>query len=114
MPSSFSTADKLETYDSYLRDLIIGLNGIQKITAKNMIQDKEHSKLRYEKTGRPLNAAIRDRVMAFKDARKKKLDKRAVGTCTIMGFTENHNVILEADNGTRFTKHDDKLLVVHC
>ena len=113
MPSSFPTADKLETYGSYLQDLIIRLNEIQKIAAKNMIQAKEQSKLRY-KTARPINAAIGDRVMIFKNAHKNKFDKRAVGTCTIMGFTKNHNVILEADHGTRFTKHVDKLSVVHC
>ena len=79
-----------------------------------MFLAKEHSKLRYDKTARPLNAAIGDRVIVFKDSRKKKFDKRAVGTCTIVGFTENHNVILEAVNGTRFTKHAEKLLVVHC
>ena len=112
MPSSFQTTDKLETYGSYLRDPIIWLNEI--IAAKNMIRAKEQSKLRYDKTARPLNAAIGDRVMIFKDARKNKFNKRAVGTCTIMGFTENHNVILEADDGTRFTKHADKLSVVHC
>ena len=114
MPSWFSITDKLETYDSYLRDLIIRLNEIQKIAAKNMIWAKEQLKLRYDKTAPPLNAAIGDRVMIFKDARKNKFDKRAVGTCTIMGFTENHNVILEADDGTRFNKHVDKLSVVHC
>ena len=51
--------------------------------------------------------------MVFKDARKNKFDKRAVGTCTIVGFTGNINVILEADDGTRFTKHAEKHLVVH-
>ena len=114
MPSSFATTDKLETYGSYLRDMIIRLNEIKKIAAKNMIRAKEQSKLRYDKTARPLNAAIGDRLMIFKDARKNKFDKRAVGTCAIVGFTENHNVILEADDGTRFTKHVDKLSVVCC
>ena len=114
MPSSFPTTDKLETYDSYLRELIIRLNEIQKIDAKNMIRAKEQSKLRYDKTARPLNGAIGDRVMIFKDARKNKFDKRAIRTCAIVGFTENHNVILEGDDGTRFTKHADKLSVVHC
>ena len=114
IPSSFPTKDKLETYGSYLRDQIIRLNEIQKITAKNMIQAKEQSKLRYDKTAQPLNAVIDDRVMIFSDARKNKFDKRAVGICTIVGFTENHNVILEANDGTRFTKHADKVSVVHC
>ena len=49
MPSSLPTTDKLETYGSYLRDLIIQLNEIQKIAAKNMIRAKEQSKLRYDK-----------------------------------------------------------------
>ena len=114
MSSSFPTADKLETYVSYLRDLIIWLNEIKKIAAKNMIRTKQQSKLRYDKAARPINVAIGDRVMIFKDARKNKFDKRAVGTCTIVGFTENHNVILEADDGTRFTKHANKLSVIHC
>ena len=46
MPSSFRTANKLETSDSYLRGLIIRLNEIQKIAANNMIRAKEQSKLR--------------------------------------------------------------------
>ena len=48
--SLFPTAGKLETYGPYLRDLIIRLNEIKKITAKNMIQAKEHSKLCYDRT----------------------------------------------------------------
>ena len=79
-----------------------------------MIQGKEHSKLRYDnKTARPLNVAIGDGVIVFKDVRKNKFDKRATGIYTIVGFTENHNVILEVDDGTRFTKHADKLLVTY-
>ena len=44
IPSSFPQGEELETYGSYLRDLIVRLSEIQKIVARNLVEAKQRSK----------------------------------------------------------------------
>ena len=113
-PSSFSQGEELETYGSYLRDLITRITEVQKIASKNLIKAKLRSKEWYDKRARPLNAEIGDQVYVVKDDRIGKFDSRAHSPYTIVGFTANNNMILESENGERFSQHADELLVTHC
>ena len=113
-PSSFPQGEEIETYGTYLRDLIVRVSEIRNLAAKNLIKAKHRSKEIYNKKSHPLNAKIGDQVYVVKDVRDGKFDSRAHGPYTIEGFTVNGNVTLETENGERFMKHSDKLLVVHC
>ena len=114
IPSSFLQGEETETYGVYLRDLIVRINEIQKLAAKSLIKAKLRSKEAYDKRARPLNAKLEDQVYVVKDTREGKFDSRAHGPYTILGFTAKGNATLETENGERFSKHVDKLLVTHC
>ena len=113
-PSSFPRGEEIKTYETYLRDLIVRVSEIRNLAAKNLIKAKLRSKEIYDRKSRPLNAKIGDQVCVVIDVRDGKFDSRAHGLYTIVGFTANGNVTLETENGERFTKHSDKLLVVYC
>ena len=113
-PSSSPQGEEIETYGTYLRDLIVGVSKIRNLAAKNLIKANLRSKEIYDKKSPPLNAKIGDQMFVVKGVRDGKFDSRAHGPYTIVGFTANGNVILETVNGERFTKHSDKLLVVYC
>ena len=114
VPNSFPEGEELETYGTYLRDLIVRVNEIQKLAATSLNKAKLRSKEIYDRRARPLNAKVGDQVYVIKDTRQGKFDSRAHGPYTILGFTSNTNVTLETENGERFSKHADKLLVTHC
>ena len=97
-PSSFPQGTELETYGSYLRDLIVTITEIQKIAYKNFTKAKSRSKEQYKKI-RPLNAKIGDTVYALKEIRDGKFDSRATRLYTVAGFTKNNNLILETEDG---------------
>ncbi|XP_051153829.1 uncharacterized protein LOC127291410 [Leptopilina boulardi] len=114
IPSSFPQGPELETYGSYLKELITRMSEIQGIAAKNLVQAKLKSKEYHDRTARPLKAKIGDKVFAYKEIRANKFDKRAEGPYTVVGFTQNNNVILEDENNERFSKHKDKLMMAYC
>ena len=58
MPSSFPQGDELETYGTYLHDLVVRLSEIQRITAHNMVKAKVRSKEAYDRRSRPLNEGM--------------------------------------------------------
>ena len=45
---SFPDSEKLETYGTYLQELILRLSEIKLIAARNLITAKEHSKKNYD------------------------------------------------------------------
>ena len=112
VPSSFPQGDELETYGTYLRDLVIRLPEIQRIATRNMVKAKVRSKEGYDRKSRPLKGKVGDQVYAIKEVREGKFDIRWEGPFTIVGFTENNNVILENEDGERLVKHADKILVL--
>ena len=114
IPSSFPQDEETETYGIYLRDLIVRINDIQKLAAKSLIKAKLRSKEAYDKKARPLHAKLGDQVYVVKNTRKGKFDSRAHGPYPIAGLTAKGNATLETENGERFSKHVDKLLVTHC
>ena len=62
---------------------------------------------------RPLKSKIGDQVYAVKELREGKFGSGREEPFTIVGFTENENVILEHEFGERCMKYADKLLVFH-
>ena len=112
-PSSFPQGEELVTYGSYLRELIVRLSETRKIAALNLIKAKVRSKEVNDRKSRPLNGKIGDQVYAIKEVRDWKFDNRREGPFTIVGLTENNNVLLEDEFGERCMKHADKLLIFH-
>ena len=112
-PSSFLQGEELETCSSYLCDLIVRLSEIQKIAARNLVRAKQRAKEFYDKKFPPLKGKIGDQVYAIKEVREGKFDSRREGPFTIVGFTENNNLILEEKFGERCMRHADKLLIFH-
>ena len=112
-PSSFPQGEELETYGSYLRDLIVRISEIQKIAARNLVRAKQRPKEFYDRKSQFLKGKVGDQIYAIKEVREGKFDSRREGPFTIVGFTENNNVILEDKFGERSMKHADKLLIFH-
>ena len=78
-----------------------------------MVKAKQRSKEFYDRKSRPLKGKIGDQVYAIKEDREGKFDSRREGPFTIVGFTENNNVILEDEFGERCMRHADKLLIFY-
>lgn len=113
-PSTFPDERKLETYGSYLRELITRLHEIRNQVAKNQIGAKMKSKKYYDRKAKPLNAQVGDFVRVKKEIRHGKLDKYyRDDVYKVIGFSDGNNVRLEANDGTNFSKHADKLKLTH-
>ena len=56
IPSSFPSNEKLETYGSYLQELICRLTEIKNMAADNLLKGKQYSKLNYDTENRIKNA----------------------------------------------------------
>ena len=104
-PSSFPQGEEVESYGTYLRDLIVRVTEIRKLAAKSLIKANLRSKENNDQKARPLNAKIGDQVYVVKDTRDGKFDSRAHGPYAIVAFTQYNNVTLETGNGKRFSKH---------
>ncbi|XP_051161523.1 uncharacterized protein LOC127281712 [Leptopilina boulardi] len=113
IPSSFPQGPELETYGVYLRDLIVRMHELQNLAADRLIRAKERSKEFHDSKARPSNVKVGDQVYTYKEVRTNKFDSRALGPYTVVGLTQNNNVILEDENGERFAKHKDKIMVAH-
>ena len=74
-PSSFPDLEKLETYGTYLQELILRLSEIKLIAARNLITAKEHSKENYDQKVKPFLRNVEDQVYIKKEAKTHgKLD----------------------------------------
>ena len=100
LPNSFPQGDELETYGTYLRDLVVRLSEIQRIAACNMVKAKVRSKEAYDRKSRPLKGKVSDPVYAMKEVREGKFDSRAEDPFTIVGFTENNKSLENARTQT--------------
>ena len=92
MPSSFPQEDELETYGTYLRDLVVWLSEIQKIVARNLVKANARLKEAYDRKSRPMKGKVDTLVYAIKEVRKGKSDSRRGDPFTIVVFTDNNNV----------------------
>ena len=100
---------ELETYSSYICDLMRCLREIQETARNNLIQAKIKSKTQYDKKARPQELQVGMLVYVLKEPRKGKLDRYYNGVFEIKEIRDNNNVILESETGKILTKHLDKV-----
>jgi len=108
IPSSLPT-NQVETYPSYLSELITRMNDLKTLAAESSINSKIRSKKYYDKNSRSHHYQRGDKVYVLKEPRASKLDVTYVGPFQIVSILENHNVILEDGDGKRILKHIDKI-----
>lgn len=108
VPSAFPT-DNLDTYPSYLSELVTKLNDLRELSAKHLIDSKYRSKKYYDVNAKTHNYAEGSLVYVLKEPRMNKLEKTYVGPYKLIKVLENHNAILENEHGKRLLKHLDKV-----
>ena len=112
-PSSFPDHEKLETYGTYLQELVLRLSEIKLIAAKNLITAKDHSKENYDRKVKPFLGNVGDQVFVKKEAKThRQLDNIYHGTYTLINILDKNNAILEKPDGKLFQKHFNKLKLV--
>ena len=113
-PSSFPDPEKLETYGTYLQELILRLSEIKLITAKNLIAAKEHSKENYDRKVKPFLRNVGDQVYVQREVKTRgKLDSKYHGPYTLINILDKNNAILEKPDGKLFQKHFNQLKIVN-
>ena len=100
-PSSFPSYERLETYGSYLQELIC-ISEIKNIAAKNLNNTKLKCKQIYYQKVNPFPGKLGDSVYVKREAKTNKLDSKSHGPYQIVDFLNKNNVILEAFEGKRF------------
>ena len=108
-PSQFPSANQIETYGSYLIDLVTHIDEIRAMAAKNLCRAKVRSKEIYDKRLNEQDFAVGDLVDVLNEPKKSKFDSQYVGPYEIIELLDKNNVILESAEGKRFLKHMDKL-----
>ncbi|XP_043474358.1 uncharacterized protein LOC122506310 [Leptopilina heterotoma] len=91
-PSSFPQEEKLETYGSYLTELINRLIEIRILAAKNLIDSKTKSKERYDKSIKPFLGKIGDKAYVLIEGMKRKFDPHYHGPYTIVDILDKNNM----------------------
>ena len=113
-PSSCPDPEKLETYGTYLQELILRLSEIKLISAKNLITAKEHSKENYDRKVKPFLGKVGDQVYVQREVKTHgKLDSKYHGPYTLIKILDKNNAILEKPDGKLFQKHFNKLKLVN-
>ena len=114
IPSSFPGPEKLETYGTYLQELILRLSEIKLIAAKNLFTAKEHSKENYDQEVEPSLGNVEDQLYVKREAKTHgALDNKPHGPYTLIKILGKNNAILEKPDGKLFQKHFNKLKLVH-
>ena len=109
LPSSFPSTDELETYGSYLQELITHISDIRSRAINNTIQSKLRSKNYYDKKVNAREFASGDLVLVQREVTDGKLDYPYEGPYTVVEVLEKNNVVLQRDDGSRIRKHMDKI-----
>ncbi|XP_051153378.1 uncharacterized protein LOC127287824 [Leptopilina boulardi] len=112
-PSSFPPEEKLETYGSYLVELISRLTEIKNMAAKNLIQSKLNSKENYDRKLKPFLGKIGDKAYVLREVKKSKFEPYYHGPYEIVDILDKHTAILITNEGQRFQKHIDKLKLAY-
>ena len=112
-PSSFPSYERLETYGSYLEELINRLSEIKNLAARNLINSKNGSKQLHDQKLNPFPGKIGDSVYVKREAKTNKLDSKSHGPYKIVQLLDKHTAILETEDGKRFQKHIDKLKIAY-
>ena len=113
LPSSFPSTDRLETYGSYLKDLVQYLDHIRSIAVNNLVQAKVRSKKYYDHGVNMKKFAVGDYVFVMRDPPLHKLDRFYDGPYSIVEILDRNKAILIDGNGETFIKHLDKLKLAY-
>lgn len=108
-PERLPNEYELETYHSYLKNLIDRLREIKDIARNNLINAKRKYKKDYDKTAKPQNLTVGMKVYVKKEARKGKLDAFFNGTFTVKEIHYNNDVLIESPNGKIALVHMDRV-----
>lgn len=107
-----SSPDFRYSYDDYHQQLKLRLNKSFEIARKNIIQNKEKSKVRYDETTRNYDYKLGDQVLIQDKANKpnlsKKLSPNYKGPYKIVKINSNQTVTLKVGNKT-ITYHKNLL-----
>lgn len=93
-PSSYPT-EGLETYTSYIQELIKRLNDPRYLATESLIEYKHRSKYHYDRTAREHPYSIGDHVYVL---------------CEIVEILDTQNFVIENESGKRILKHMHKII----
>ena len=85
-------ADMLPTYKGYVQDLVIKLNGIQKLAFDNLVASKYKSKKYYDKSINPKNFKLGDYVFLLSGPKPGKFGDHYTGPHKILEVLNKNNV----------------------
>lgn len=109
IPSSFPSTEQLQTYGSYLQEMITHLSDIRLRARNNLINAKEQSKKRYDGQSNPKEFKPGDLILVLSEPRDGKLIAYYHGPYPIVEVLDYQTVIFLNDEGKRVGKHMNKI-----
>ena len=110
VPSSYPSAEVLETYGSYLSELVTRLDEIRDIASKNLTNSKLRSKHYYDRHLNEKEFKLGDLVLKLKEPHEHKFDRYYEGPLEIVEIHPRNGVVLkDIRSGERVFKHMDKI-----
>ena len=110
LPSAFPSEEVLETYGSYLSELVTRLDKIRAIAAKNIVDAKIRSKHYYDRNLNEKEFELGDLILCLREPRKNKFERYYDGPLEIVEVHNKNNVVLkDPTTGKRILKHIDKI-----
>ena len=99
-PTKIANDFPVQTYESYVCDLVRNLINIKNVARENIISAKHRSKEYYDRKARPQHLEVGMVVYVFKEPRKRKLHRFFNGKFIVREVRDNKNVV-EAENGKK-------------
>ena len=99
----------METYGSYLIDLVTHIDQIRAIATTNLNNAKVRSKRYHDRNLNEKSFKVGDIVHTLRETGKHKFQSKYLGPYEIVEFLDKNNVILESKEAKRILKHMDKL-----
>ena len=113
IPSSFPSGEQIETYGSYLIDLVTHIDQIRAMATTNLNNAKVRSKRYHDRNLNEKSFKVGDIVYTLRETDKHKFASNYLGPYEIVELLDKNNVILESKEGKRILKHMDKLKHAH-
>ena len=98
----------LPTYKGYVQDLVIKLNGIQKLAFDNLVASKYKSKKYYDKSNNPKNFTLGDYGFLLSGPKPGKFGDHYTGPQKIIEVLNINKEIKTSKNKTNNKKNDDE------
>lgn len=108
LPSSFPSIEVLETYGTYLSNLVVRLDELRSLAAKNLDTVKIRSKHYYDRKLNEKTFKSGDKVLFLREPRKHKFERYYDGSLEVVDIHNRNNVVYP-DTGKRLVKHIDKI-----